>query len=132
MKHIRTNINGVVGEISDMPGCPQVAVSHYVFMKDGEKGQGSGQKAHRERLRIMKDLGYDHAICTVVNSNEVEKHILDKQGWKRVDFFTSSKTGHLVEIFTLNLKEYRPVFDPESPENQVYDAWERSFIHCRS
>ncbi len=130
MRHVRTCINGVVGEISDMPGCPQVAVSHYVFLKDGEKGKGNGQKAHHERLKIMKDLGYDHAIATVVDSNAVEKHILEKQGWRRIDFFTSSKTGNLVEIYSIQIKEWIDKFNPDSPENQTYDYWERSIKYA--
>jgi L-amino acid N-acyltransferase YncA len=121
-KVIRTNIYGVVGEISDMPGCPQVAVSHYVFMKDGKKGEGWGQKAHRDRLSVMRGLGYDHAICTVVNGNAAERHILEKQGWKKVDEFKSSKTTNLVEIWTKSLSE----IEYDNAENETYDYWERT------
>lgn len=123
---VRSNIGGVIGEFSDLPGCPQIAVSHYVFARDVKTGKGRGQIAHRERLKMMKELGYDKAICTVVSSNPVEKHILDKHGWKKIDEFRSTKSANNVEIWSIDLNQYNPEFDVNSPENKTYDAWEKS------
>lgn len=128
---IRTNIEGVIGEISDLPGCPQIAVSHYVFMRDGQKGQGKGQVAHKERIKLSQELGYDYILCTVISTNELEKHILKKNGWKKLDSFKSSKSKNEVEIWG-RLSFSKTEYDPDSPENKTYDAWERSFDPCRS
>ena len=121
---LRTVLNGVVGEISDLPGCPQIAVSHYVFLREGQKGKGQGQRAHRDRLQLMKEAGYDYALCTVIGQNAVERHILEKHGWKPLDSFSSTKTQNSVELWGKPLKDY--VVDRLALENETYDEWERS------
>lgn len=122
MACVRSNIGGVVGEFSDLPGCPQIAVSHYVFARDAPKGRGFGQAAHKERLNLMQRLGYDIAICTVVSTNTVEKHILEKNGWSKIHQFKSSKTNNTVELWA---RSFTPN-EPNDDENKTYDYWEES------
>jgi GNAT superfamily N-acetyltransferase len=86
-------------EIDNLPGCSQVAVSNQAFVKVGFRGKGVGTKLHQERLKVIEDLGYDYALCTVDLSNTAQISILTKAEWLQIDSFVSSKTGHRVGIF---------------------------------
>lgn len=96
---MRFNINGVIGEITSLPGCSQIAVSHSVFVPVKSRGTGLGKAAHSKRLKVIKDLGYDVAICTVDLSNIAQVKILQANGWKCAFMFNSSKTSNDVGIF---------------------------------
>lgn len=97
---MRQNINGVIGEIDSLPGCTQVGVSHSVFLPIHHRGDGLGSMANKERLRIaFEELGYDMLICTVDHNNAAQRSVLNKNGWLCLTDFTSSKTGHLVELW---------------------------------
>lgn len=101
---MRYQINGVYGEIDSLPGCSQVAVSHAVFTPLGERNNGKGTEANKQRLAIMKEsLGYDYALCTVNAANEWERRVLMKNNWKCLSSFKSSKTEHTVEVWGCQL-----------------------------
>lgn len=100
------NGNQVISTLSSLEGCDQVCVSHSTFLI-GDKGKGSGSKAHRDRINKMLELGYDSAICTVVASNEAQNKIMDKFGWVKVHSFKSSKTGNTVQVYVLDLTKLR-------------------------
>lgn len=94
----------IFGELDSLPGCTAVCVSHAVFgAKHRPKGLGSS--AHKERIRLMRSLGYEYALCTVNMANEVQRHILDSNGWKQLDTFENDKTGNYVGLFGKNLSE---------------------------
>lgn len=101
---MRFSTNGVHGEITTLPGCTQVAVSHGVYVRASERGQGRGQKANDERQQFMKDHGYDYALCTVDAANAAQNAVMAKNGWKQLDTFLSSKTGHTVHLYGKTLK----------------------------
>jgi hypothetical protein len=116
---------GTVSEIDNLPGCDQVAVFHNVWMPEKERGKGYGNTAHRERMRVAHNLGYDAAVCTVRFDNYAEKTILKKNGWKNVFGFKSSKTGNYVELWVRDV-EVIPGYNPKDSEYKTYDEWERS------
>lgn len=89
----------VFGELDSLPGCSQIVVSHSVFSVSPVKGNGSGKKAHAERLAYMRSLGWDYALCTVNSENKAQLAILKRFQWKHLDSFTSDKTGHLVYLY---------------------------------
>lgn len=99
---MRFSTFGVHGEITTMPGCSQVAISHAVFSR--ERGVGNGTKANDARTAYMKEIGYDYALCTVSSENEHQIAIMRKNGWRLLDTFTSSKTGHVVGLYGKELK----------------------------
>lgn len=124
--------NGVYGEIDTLPGCTQVAVSHSVFAPVNQRGKGKGREAMHLRLgMIYHDLGYDYVLCTVDSANERQKHILIQHGWRKLDFFKSTKTGHTVELWGLDGLCYGPrTVNPPTAEEASYDAWEKSLEGC--
>ena len=89
----------VFGEIDSLPGCSQIAVSHAVFCNPTARNCGFGNQAHKERLALMKKLGYDFAVCTVDLSNKYQISILEEHDWDLLAEFDSSKTGHEVGIY---------------------------------
>lgn len=97
---MRTKYAGVYGEIDSLPGCSQVAVSHSVFVPEPLRGKGAATEANRRRCVHLKvDYGYDYTLCTVDLSNRAQLVVLAKNGWKQLDSFRSTKTGHLVGLF---------------------------------
>lgn len=85
------------GEISTMPGCSQVAISHGVFSR--QRGSGLATEANGVRIEAMHDMGYDYALCTVDHANEVQIAILERNKWTWLSSFDSSKTGHHVRLY---------------------------------
>ena len=47
------NGNQVISTLSSLEGCDQVCVSHSTFLI-GDKGKGSGSKAHRDRIHRIR------------------------------------------------------------------------------
>lgn len=86
-------------ELNPFPGCNQIVISNHVFMHKENRGRGYGSLSHKKRLSKIKALGYDYSICTVKKTNEVEIHILEKNGWKFLDSFFNRETGHEVCLY---------------------------------
>lgn len=102
---MRTNFNGVYGEISSMPGCSQIGISHGVFLPKALRGAGIAKAANATRTAFMRDeLGYDYALCTVDQTNEPQNAIMRKRGWIILDTFVSSRTGHVVHLYGKDIK----------------------------
>jgi hypothetical protein len=93
-----------VCEITTLPGSPQVAVSHAVFIFPEHRGTGKGALNHTLRLNRLKDLGYNYVICTVADGNLAEEHLLEKNGWTRLSDFNSSQTKHKVALYGRGLR----------------------------
>lgn len=89
----------VFGELSTLLGCSQIVVSHDVFVSPAKRDQGLGNRAHIERLKYMRSLGYDYAICTVNMENKYQVKILETNDWDKLSEFYSTKTGHTVGLF---------------------------------
>ena len=92
-------------QISDLPGCSQVAVSHSAYIVPTARGLGFGKKAHKARLAKLRELGYDAAICTVHDGNEAQRKILVNNGWTRVFGFNNVKNDHFVSLWVINLQQ---------------------------
>lgn len=92
------NENGAC-EIDTLPGSPQVAVSHAVFIYPEKRGKGLGTVNHLLRLNRLKAMGYNYVLATMRAGNIREEKILLKNEWKRLDDFVSSATGHNVVLW---------------------------------
>lgn len=68
------------GEVTPLPGCPDIAVSHGLYCHNGP-GSGAGHKAAQERMLQIKELGYSAVLCTVVVDNHAQIKILTKAGY---------------------------------------------------
>lgn len=92
-------------EITTLPGSPQVAVSHAVFIHPAHRGTGKGSLNHVLRLKRLKEMGYNYVICTVNAANGVERHILKENGWTELSNFQSSQTNHTVCLYGRELTQ---------------------------
>jgi hypothetical protein len=90
-------------EVDSLPGCSQIAVMHSAFIPLEDRKKGKGGTRHRERLAILRSLGYDAALCTVDLNNKPQLKILKKCGWIHLSTFKSQKTGHKVGVFVRGL-----------------------------
>lgn len=99
---MRMSIDGVIGELTTLPGCSQICVSHGVFLPPSERGRGKGKTANKRRQNIVfNDLGYDVLMCTVDEANKPQINILQNNGWKKSFSFVSRKTGNSVAVYFL-------------------------------
>jgi GNAT superfamily N-acetyltransferase len=92
-------------ELNPFPGCNQIVVSNHSWVAPEHRGKGLGTVIHKERLDVMKVLGYDYAICTVKLGNVAQINILNKNGWKCLDEFLNRETGNTVLVFGRRLQE---------------------------
>lgn len=96
----------VVGhyELTSLPGCNQIVISHHAFINPEFRGKGLGHKTHAKRLDIIRNLGYDYALCTTAASNVPQRKILEAAGWKQLDQFKNSETNNEVIIWGKTIK----------------------------
>jgi uncharacterized protein with NAD-binding domain and iron-sulfur cluster len=91
-----------VGEITSLPGCPDVGVSHAMYCRSG-KGRGNAFSALMMREDQCRDLGYRVMICTVVEGNIAQERTLKKAGYTVTLSFNSPRTGHTVRMWARSL-----------------------------
>lgn len=100
---MRYTFGSIHGEITTMAGCTQIAISHGVFSR--QYGSGQAVEANQKRCEIMHGMGYDYALCTVDAANVKQTRILEKNGWKYLSAFKSTKTGHTVNLYGRDLQK---------------------------
>ena len=89
--------------IQELPGCCGVAVSFYSEVDPTYREQGIGELLLKVRMSAMRNQKYGSAICTTVNSNEIEKKMLRNAGWIKLYEFRNPKTNNIIETFSVNL-----------------------------
>lgn len=87
--------------LSEMPGNPDIAVLHGLYLCEGQGGENT--KGLGKRLDILKDLGYSAVMVTVDKTNEKEKHSLRGNNVSYVNTFKSRRTGHEVTVYFKDL-----------------------------
>ena len=88
-----------VRELTSLPGCNQVCVSHGAYVFPDHRGKGIGLEEHKLALSEMKRQDYDYAICTMRDENKAQVTILNQAGWSCLSHFKSSYTGNLVSLW---------------------------------
>jgi hypothetical protein len=105
---VRSN-KGIVARfnLSPMPGCCGVVVSHYARVHDRlQKTDFSNSVAllmYRVRMNACRKMKYGHMIATVSETNSFEKPILKELGWIKTGTFRNPKTQNIVETYSTNL-----------------------------
>lgn len=90
-------------ELIAMPGCCGIVISTNCWTLHRIQRFGIGQFLHQLRIKIAKEWGYSILMCTDVDSNTIQKHILEKNSWKQIQQFKNTRTNHVVNIHTLEL-----------------------------
>lgn len=86
-------------EIDTIPAQPQIAHCHGFFVKADLRGKGNGHVLKRHQLNRLASEHYDYATATVDASNDAQKRVLTKAGFRRLDTFANSKTGSTTELW---------------------------------
>jgi len=94
-----------VFEIDSVPSQPQVAHCHGFFVHRHLRGKGMAHRLKTQQNLMLSRLGYDFATCTVCRSNDRQKKVLARAGWRSLASFVSSKTGEPVELWGFDVKE---------------------------
>ena len=89
--------------LSPFPDCCGLVISHDAWLDKDNRGLGLGTYFHKERLKLMKDLGYSCGICTVLKDNIIERHVLGQNGWKKIHEFKNKRTGNDLEIWVKDI-----------------------------
>jgi hypothetical protein len=89
--------------LEQLPGCCGIVVSNGVNIYPEYRRKGLGATLNALRISIAKVQGYGMMLCTDVDTNEAQKKILSKNGWKKVDEFINPKTQNRVNIHTIEL-----------------------------
>lgn len=85
--------------IDPMPGQPQVAHCHSFFIQADKRHQGHGTAMKRLQMFHLQSQQYDYATCTIDASNDAQRQVLIKNGWRRLDGFSNSRTGGQTELW---------------------------------
>lgn len=89
------------GLITPLPGCPDIAVSHAVYLSKGIGG--AGKRANKERLLALKKLGFSAVICTVDSINIKQREIMKANNWLEISDIHNRRTKHTISLFIKRL-----------------------------
>ena len=91
-------------EFAPFPACSTIVVSTHTYIKQHCRSQGLGWAMMQAKLLHARDLGYTYMICTVVETNAIERHILYKAGFQCLgESIQNEETGNLVVLYGKNL-----------------------------
>ena len=86
-------------EIDSIPGQPQIAHCHSLFVRPENRGDGLGHLLKRHQNETLLALGYDFATCTVSAGNAAQKKVLERAGWANLSAFNNARTGETTEVW---------------------------------
>lgn len=97
----RIEFSTYTGLVTPMPGSPDLAVSHAVFLKSGDNGHGKA--ASKMRMEQIKEMGYSAAICIVNLDNVKQRRILSANSWLEGPQFYNRRTKSGCSIWVQQL-----------------------------
>lgn len=100
---MRIKCGKAVGELTSLPGCAQVVVSHNVFIPEPERDTGLGTTAGKERIKLCQELGYNLMLCTCRSTNRAQQSVLLKCGWTQLTEFHSDYTDRNIQLWSKHL-----------------------------
>lgn len=95
----RFSNNAGAFHIEPVPSQPQIGHCHGFFVRHDMRGKGHGLLLKEQQKRILAELGYDFATCTVDSQNAAQITILRKSGWRMLAEFCNSKTGGNTQLW---------------------------------
>lgn len=86
-------------EIDSVPGQPQIAHCHSLFVKREHRGRGHGTALKAHQMNTLRELGYDYATCTTDGSNERQRAVLERAGWSLLQNIPNGRTGGVTQLW---------------------------------
>ena len=94
---------GSMFTIKQMPGCCGICISTGCWIHHNSRNKGIGTLLNKLRIDLARGLGYGILMCTDVTSNQHQRRILSKNGWKDIYTFVNPRTNHEVAISVIDL-----------------------------
>ncbi len=88
-----------VFHVDPVPGQPQIAHCHGLFVFPECRGQGFGHVLKAEQMELLDALGFDLGTCTVDAGNHAQKAVLVRAGWKRLITIYNRRTCTHTELW---------------------------------
>jgi hypothetical protein len=85
--------------IDALPGQPQIAHCHGFFVPVDRRGMGLAHMLKEHQISNLVAEHYDYATATVDASNNAQKKVLAKAGFRYLDYFFNTKTGGTTELW---------------------------------
>lgn len=86
-------------EIESVPSQPQIAHCHGLFIRPSCRGRGLGHELKAHQMRQLRGLGYDYATCTVDASNDRQRAVLERAGWRHLQNIPNNKSGGVTQLW---------------------------------
>lgn len=90
-------------EMIPMINCCGIVVSTRAYVAPAFEGKGLGTLLNSLRIDMARAEGYGVILCTDVTSNEKQRKILAKNGWRDIHRFVNPRTKNLIAISVVNL-----------------------------
>lgn len=90
-------------EIDSIPGQPQLAHCHSLYVRMEHRGNGKGHALKAHQMQTLRDLGHDYATCTIDAQNERQRAVLEKAGWNLLRNIANSRTGGVTQLWGWNV-----------------------------
>ena len=91
-------------EIDSVPGQPQIAHCHNLFVKRELCGRGYGHVLKTHQMATLYELNYDYATCAIDASNDRQRAIIEKAGWHLLGDIANSRTGGVTQLWGWHVK----------------------------
>lgn len=105
-RYVMKNAAGSVAakfSLVPMINCCGIVVSTQAEVTSGFQGKGLGTLLNSFRIDLARHKGYGVLLCTDVESNEPQRRVLKKNGWKDIFKFVNPRTKNVVCISVINL-----------------------------
>lgn len=86
-----------------IPGNCGICVSTGSFVFEQYRNRGIGKALNLVRIEIAKRLGYSIIMCTIKESNTIQKKILWANNWRQDYTFLNMNTGNTIGVYYLRL-----------------------------
>lgn len=87
-------------QLTDFPGSESdITISHGAYIHVDLRGKGFGKQLHRERIFKAREENKSYMLAVVNEDNIVQKSIMDKFGWTKLDSFISECTCHRLVLY---------------------------------
>lgn len=89
--------------LGQLPGCCAYIISTQAAIGLNYRNKGLGTLLNLFRIEIGKYMGYSALLCTDIDTNEAQRKILNKNGWKDVHKIRNKRTHNLVYLSVIEL-----------------------------
>lgn len=92
----------------DFATTESIAIVSRVYVEEKFRGLGLGQYLHKLRIAFAKEEKIDFLMVITIQTNDVQNHIMKKNGWKIIKSYTTSQYKQKVYLWMLDINKNAP------------------------